>query len=57
MREGWEPAAMDVEEFVGGPLKGMHECGYLVGTNYNSDVAGVAVDPMDLARALLGESY
>lgn len=53
--EGWEPASLDVEEFVGGPLQGMHECGDLVGPDYNSDLAGVEVDPMDLARALLGE--
>lgn len=50
------PATMDLEEFLGGPLRQLHERGDLMGPDYNSDLAGLEVEPLDLGLALLGEA-
>ncbi|MCV7010484.1 DUF2750 domain-containing protein [Mycobacterium gordonae] len=50
------PAALDLEEFLSGPLRQMHERGHLMGPDYNSDLAGLEVEPLDLGAALLGEA-
>ncbi|WP_205876985.1 DUF2750 domain-containing protein [Mycobacterium camsae] len=50
------PAAMDLDEFVSGPLRQLHERGDLLGPYYNSDLAGLEVEPLELGLALLGEA-
>ncbi|ORW06352.1 DUF2750 domain-containing protein [Mycobacterium lacus] len=52
----WEAASLDLDEFIAGPLKTMQESGDLVGPDFNADLAGVEIEPIDLARVLLGES-
>jgi hypothetical protein len=47
---------LDLGEFLEGPLISMHERGDLIGPDFNSDLAGVEVEPVDLVRALLGDS-
>lgn len=49
------PIALDLDVFLDGPLRRMHEEDELIGPDFNSDLAGVEVEPLDLARALLGE--
>ncbi|GJO52523.1 DUF2750 domain-containing protein [Mycobacterium marinum] len=51
----YEPAALEVDQFLAGPLQHMHQSGEMLGPDYNADLAGVEIEPIDLARALLGE--
>ncbi|AYE94907.1 DUF2750 domain-containing protein [Mycobacterium paragordonae] len=50
------PAALDLDEFLSGPLRHMHENGDLMGPDFNADLAGVEIEPLDLGLALLGEA-
>ncbi|OBK97517.1 hypothetical protein A5645_06130 [Mycobacterium asiaticum] len=52
----WEdmtPVSMDLATFTSGPLLQMHEAGHLLGPDFNADLAGVEVEPLDLAAALV----
>lgn len=49
------PTAIDLDSFIDSWLKGMHDDGALVGTNWNFDLAGIEVEPIDLAKQLLDE--
>ncbi|HET7460775.1 MAG TPA: DUF2750 domain-containing protein [Longimicrobium sp.] len=54
-REEWaeyEPAAIGLAEFMEAWLPGMAEAGERVGTNWNADLVGREVDPMELLGAL-----
>ncbi|CAM4279204.1 hypothetical protein MB901379_01403 [Mycobacterium basiliense] len=51
----WEAASLDLEEFIAGPLKTMHESGDLLGPDFNADLAGIEIEPIELARVLLAE--
>lgn len=46
---------IELDAFVDTWLKGMHEDGLLVGVNFNSDLAGLEVEPVALANALVGQ--
>lgn len=50
------PASIDLDSFIDSWLKGMHEDGALVGANWNSDLAGLEIEPIDLAKLLIDES-
>ncbi|VBA49230.1 DUF2750 domain-containing protein [Mycobacterium attenuatum] len=50
-----EPASLPLDQFLDGPLRGMHESGELLGPDFNADLAGLEIEPIELARALLGE--
>jgi Protein of unknown function (DUF2750) len=51
-----EPIAMDLDIFLDGPLKHMHQDGELVSPDFNGDLAGIEVEPIELGLALAGES-
>jgi len=54
-RDEWadyEPAAIDLDEFMEAWLPGMAQAGERVGTNWNADLIGREVDPMELLAAL-----
>ncbi|OOK81915.1 hypothetical protein BZL30_1092 [Mycobacterium kansasii] len=51
---GMEPASLTLDEFIDGPLRGMHEGGDLLGPDFNADLAGLEIEPIEMARALLG---
>lgn len=50
-----EAVSLGLDDFIDGPLQGMHEQGDLVGPDFNADLAGVEVEPADLAHALRGD--
>jgi hypothetical protein len=47
------PTQINLDSFIDNWLKGMNEDGALVGTNWNLDLAGIEVEPIDLAKQLL----
>lgn len=49
---GHTPTAIDIDSFIDHWLRGMHEDGMLVGTNFNADMAGLEVEPIDIAKEL-----
>lgn len=51
---GYVAAPIELGVFVDSWLKGMHEDGLLVGVNFNSDLAGLELEPVELANALVG---
>jgi hypothetical protein len=46
---------VEFDAFIDRWLRGMHEDGLLAGVNFNSDLAGLEVDPVELANALVSE--
>lgn len=44
----YQPVAVDLEEFLEDWLPGMHEDVLLVGINWNSELEGEEVEPLDL---------
>lgn len=50
-----QPVAVSLDDFLDGPLLGMHEAGDLVGPDFNADLAGLEVRAGELALALLPE--
>ena len=56
-KEEWseyEPTAIDLESFIDNWLRGMHDDGVLVGTNWNANLLGHEIEPFELAQALDG---
>ncbi|HEY5717717.1 MAG TPA: DUF2750 domain-containing protein [Motiliproteus sp.] len=51
--EGHEPQSIDLSQFVERWLTGMAEDGVLAGPNWNADLAGLEIEPEDLAQQLL----
>jgi hypothetical protein len=49
---GYRPAAIELESFLADWLPGMERDGYLVGVEFNSDLAGLEVEPSALAEDL-----
>lgn len=45
---GYAPVAIDIEEFLDDWLPGMHEDVLLVGVNWNSELDGDEIEPLDL---------
>jgi hypothetical protein len=52
---GFAPASLDLDLFIDTWLAGMDEDGVLVGTNWDSELTGLEVEPADLAEELLLE--
>lgn len=53
--EGWEsyvPLELNLDLFVNGPLSSFANSGELVGPDFNSDFAGLEVEPAELAERL-----
>ena len=49
---GYEPARIAISDFIDRWLKGMHDDGVLVGTNWDANNCGLEVDAIDLAQEL-----
>jgi Protein of unknown function (DUF2750) len=49
---GYEPASIELESFLEHWLPGMERDGYLVGVQFNAELAGLEIEPGDLARDL-----
>lgn len=52
----YEATSIDFDAFIDGWLRGMHEDGALAGVNFNADLAGIEVEPLELAKALASEA-
>jgi hypothetical protein len=46
---------IDLHSFMDCWLPGMHETGLLAGLNFNAHLAGLEVDPLELANALVAQ--
>lgn len=46
------PTPIDLPSFIDNWLQGMHQDMVLAGVNYNSDLAGLEIDPLELAKEL-----
>lgn len=53
---GHTPDSLPLDLFIDTWLAGMSEDGVLVGTNWDSELSGMEVEPDDLAEELLGDS-
>lgn len=51
----YKPTAIDIEEFLDDWLPGMHNDVLLVGINWNSDLEGEEVEPLDLLEEFEAE--
>jgi hypothetical protein len=54
-KEEWEdyvPTAITLDSFVDNWLKGMHNDGFLVGTNWDANLFGKEVEPIEIAKLL-----
>ncbi|SDJ98410.1 DUF2750 domain-containing protein [Microbulbifer yueqingensis] len=49
---GYRTVAVDLEEFMDDWLTGMHDDVLLVGINWNSELEGVELEPLDLLEQL-----
>ena len=49
----YKPTQIPLNEFIDAWLKGMDEAGELAGTNFNADLAGLEVEPIQLAEDLI----
>ncbi|XLZ71793.1 DUF2750 domain-containing protein [Massilia sp. SR12] len=47
------PTPIDLSSFIDNWLQGMHQDMVLAGVNFNSDLAGLEIDPLELAEELL----
>jgi hypothetical protein len=52
----YKPTQIPLDEFIDSWLKGMHDAGELVGVNFNSDLAGLEVEPIQRAKKLIEDS-
>ncbi|WP_237067512.1 DUF2750 domain-containing protein [Microbulbifer guangxiensis] len=50
--QGYAVVAIDLEEFMDDWLTGMHEDVLLVGINWNAELEGVELEPLDLLEQL-----
>ena len=50
----YRPEAIDLESFIDNWLRGMNEDGSLLGPNWNSALAGMEVEPIEVAKRLIG---
>ncbi|MEJ2416417.1 MAG: DUF2750 domain-containing protein [Exilibacterium sp.] len=51
----YEPVAIDLEELIDDWLPGMHKDVYLVGVNWDEDMEGDEVEPLDLLHDIEAE--
>lgn len=50
--DGYEPVAIDIEEFLDDWLTGMHKDELLIGVNWNQDLEGEELEPLDLLQEM-----
>ncbi|GAA5524238.1 hypothetical protein Maes01_00792 [Microbulbifer aestuariivivens] len=50
--QGYQVVAVDLEEFMDDWLTGMHDDVILVGINWNAELEGVEMEPLDLLEQL-----
>ena len=48
----YQATQIQFDAFIDGWLRGMHEDGALAGVNFNADLAGIELEPIELAQAL-----
>lgn len=48
----FKPVSMDLEDFVENWLAGMDEDGVLVGPNWNADLEGLEIEPVEILKLL-----
>ena len=53
--EDYVPTAIPLDLFIDRWLKGMHDEGTLVGTNWDASNSGMEIEPVELAQALVGK--
>ncbi len=53
--EHFEPAAISFEEFIDDWLAGMDEDGVLVGPNWNAELDGLEIEPVEILQRLTGD--
>lgn len=51
----YRPTMINFDDFVDKWLRGMHQDGVLAGVNFNADLAGLEIEPIELAQALTAE--
>lgn len=51
----YKPVALSLDEFLEEWLPGMHEDVFLVGVNWDSDLEGVELEPLDLIEEIESE--
>lgn len=49
----YQPRAIDVDDFIDNWLPGMQKDGLLTGVNWNKELEGVEIEPLELALDLL----
>jgi hypothetical protein len=49
----YSPSAIDIDTFIDEWLRGMNDHGDLLGPNWNSDLAGLEVEPAEAASKLM----
>ena len=49
----YEPRPLDTDDFIDNWLPGMQKAGELVGPNWNAELEGEEMEPLDLAEALI----
>ena len=52
---GYKPAPIALDEFLEDWLPGMHDDVYLVGINWNEDLEGAEMEPLDLIEEIEAE--
>lgn len=50
--QDYEPVPVSLEEFLDDWLAGMHEDLLLVGVNFNKDMEGIEIEPLDLLEQI-----
>lgn len=51
--QGFRPHLVELEDFLVAWLPGLQQDGMLVGLNYNSDLAGLELEPMEVHKELM----
>ncbi len=51
-----DPFVIEFDSFIDAWLQGLHNDGHLVGTNWNADMAGLELEPYELAIELCPEA-
>jgi hypothetical protein len=52
----YKATAIPLDSFIDNWLRGMHGDGLLAGVNFNADLAGMELEPKELARLLTSEA-
>jgi len=50
---GYQPSEINLDEFIDHWLKGMIDDNVMIGPNWNEELEGLEIDPLDMAKKLL----